>query len=387
MKSKSMTEFKLPFNARLTFTLLSLILMIYIAHMASEIIIPLLFAFLISIMLLPVTHFLEKYRVPRGLAAAIAVLLFIIVVLLIMLLMGTQMQSFIADFPQLEKKLMITITSLQEWVDHKFHIDSNAQINYLQKAALGTLGTATSFISQTFLSLSSLIIFVVFVLLYSFFMLFYRKLLITFLVRLFQDKHRETLLSVLARTRFIIKSYVGGLMIEMVVVAVLNTTVFLILGIKYAILLGVMAAIFNIIPYIGIFTALIISMLVTLTTGTPISALQVGIALFLVHLLDSNVLLPRIVGSKVKINALVTIIGVVLGNMLWGIPGMFLAIPIIAIIKIVCESVDYMNPWAILLGDEQKEKTDKVNQMADQQGQPGVDDLTTPPPTPEQPNK
>ncbi|MBC9929307.1 AI-2E family transporter [Chitinophaga qingshengii] len=379
-----MTEFKLPFNARLTFTLLSLILMIYIAHMASEIIIPLLFAFLISIMLLPVAHFLEKYRVPRGLAAAIAVLLFIVVVLLIMLLMGTQMQSFIADFPELEKKLMVTITSLQDWVDHKFHIDSNAQINYLQKAALGTLGTATSFISQTFLSLSSLIIFVVFVLLYSFFMLFYRKLLITFLVRLFQDKHRETLLSVLARTRFIIKSYVGGLMIEMVVVAILNTTVFLILGIKYAILLGVMAAIFNIIPYIGIFTALIISMLVTLTTGTPISALQVGIALFLVHLLDSNVLLPRIVGSKVKINALVTIIGVVLGNMLWGIPGMFLAIPIIAIIKIVCESVDYMNPWAILLGDEQKEKTEKVNQIADQEGQPGVDDITE---TPEPPKK
>lgn len=378
-----MTEFKLPFNARLTFTLLSLILLVYIAHMASSIIIPLLFAFLISIMLLPVTHFLEKRKFPRGLAAAVAVLLFIIVILLIMLLMGTQMQSFIADFPQLEKKLLDTITSLQEWIDHKFHISSNVQLSYLQKAALGTLGTATSFISQTFLSLSSLIVFIVFVLLYSFFMLFYRKLLVTFLVRLFQEKHRDTLLDVLARTRFIIKSYVGGLMIEMVVVAVLNTAVFLILGIKYAILLGVMAAIFNIIPYIGIFTALIISMLVTLTTGTPISALQVGIALFLIHLLDSNVLLPRIVGSKVKINALVTIVGVVMGNMLWGIPGMFLAIPIIAIIKIVCESVDYMNPWAILLGDEQQEKTEKVNQIADQKGQPGVDDLTANPESPE----
>ncbi|MBC9914717.1 AI-2E family transporter [Chitinophaga varians] len=374
-----MTEFKLPFNARLTFTLLSLILLVYIAHTASAIIIPLLFAFLISIMLLPVTYFLEKRKVPRGLAAAIAVLLFVIVVLLIMLAMGTQMQAFIADFPQLEKKLLDTVTSLQEWIDHKFHISSNAQLSYLQKAALGTLGTATSFISQTFLSLSSLIIFVVFVLLYSFFMLFYRKLLVTFLVRLFQDKHRDTLLDVLARTRFIIKSYVGGLMIEMVVVAVLNTTVFLILGIKYAILLGVMAAIFNIIPYIGIFTALIISMLVTLTTGTPIAALQVGISLFLIHLLDSNVLLPRIVGSKVKINALVTIVGVVMGNMLWGIPGMFLAIPIIAIIKIVCESVDYMNPWAILLGDEQQEKTEKVNQAAEQKGQPDVNDIAETP--------
>ncbi|NSL87047.1 AI-2E family transporter [Chitinophaga solisilvae] len=365
-----MNEFKLPFNARLTFTLLSVILLVYIAHAASEIIIPLLFALLIAIMLLPVTHLLEKWRFPRGIAAAVAVLLFIIVVLLVMLLMGKQMEAFIEDFPQLEKKLLVTVSTLQDWIDSRFHIPSNAQLSYLEKAALGTLGTATSFISQTFLSLSSLVIFVVFVLLYSFFILFYRKLLVTFLVRLFQEKHRDVLLNVIARTRFIIKSYVGGLMIEMVVVAILNTTVFFILGIKYAILLGVMAAIFNIIPYIGIFTALIISMLVTLTTGTPIAALQVGIALFLVHLLDSNVLLPRIVGSKVKINALMTIIGVVMGNMLWGIPGMFLAIPIIAIIKIICESVDYMNPWAILLGEEEKEKIEKVKAIAEENNTP-----------------
>ena len=371
-----MTEFKLPFNARLTFTLLSIILLVYIAHMASEIVIPLLFALLIAIMLLPVVHFLEKIRFPRGLAAGVAVLFFIIIILLIMLLMGKQMQAFISDMPQLEKKLLTTVASLQDWVDEKFHINSNTQLSYIEKAALGTLGTATSFISQTFLSVSSLIIFIVFVLLYTFFMLFYRKLLVTFLVRLFQEKHREVLLNVVARTRYIIKSYVGGLMIEMVVVAALNTIVFLILGIKYAILLGVMAAIFNIIPYIGIFTALIISMLVTLTTGTPVAALQVGIALFLVHLLDSNVLLPRIVGSKVKINALVTIIGVVMGNMLWGIPGMFLAIPIIAIIKIICENVDYMNPWAILLGDEQEEKQEKVDAIADAHGEPGVEEVT-----------
>ncbi|HVI49439.1 MAG TPA: AI-2E family transporter [Chitinophaga sp.] len=354
-----MNEFKLPFNARLTFTLLSIILLIYIGHMASEIIIPLLFALLIAIMLLPVVHALEKIRFPRGLASFIAVLLFVIVILLIMLLMGKQMQSFISDFPDLQRKLTTTIDELQEWVNTKFHINSSTQITYLEKAALGTLGTATSFISQTFLSLSSLMIFIVFVLLYTFFILFYRSRLVSFLVHLFNDRHREKLQIVIERTRYIIKSYVGGLMIEMVVVAILNTVVFLILGIKYAILLGVMAAIFNIIPYIGIFTALIISMLVTLTTGTPIAALQVGIALFLVHLLDSNVLLPRIVGSKVKINALVTIIAVVMGNMLWGIPGMFLAIPVIAIIKIICENVEYMNPWAILLGDEESKHRKK----------------------------
>lgn len=355
-----MNEFKLPFTARLTFTLFSIILIIYIAHVGSGIIVPLMFAMLIAIMLLPVVHRLEKWHIPRGLAAIIGVLLFIIAILLVMLLLGKQMESFISDFPQLQQKLMTVIDSTQDWVNTKFHINSSTQMNYVEKAMMGTLGTATSFISQTFLSVSSLLVFIVFVFLYAFFILFYRRLLVSFLIKMFQEQHREKLLTVIASTRSIIKSYVGGLMIEMVIVAALNTALFLILGIKFAILLGVMAAIFNIIPYVGILTAAVLIILVTLATGTPIQALQAGVALFLVHLLDSNVLFPSIVGSKVKINALITIIGVVLGNMLWGIPGMFLAIPTIAIIKIICQNIEEMQPWAILLGDESKVKVKKV---------------------------
>ena len=62
--------------------------------------------------------------------------------------------------------------------------------------------------------------------------------------------------------------------------------------------------------------------------------------------------LPRVVGSKVKINALVTILGVILGEHLWGIAGMFLAIPIIALLKVVFDSVETLNAWGFILGDE-----------------------------------
>jgi predicted PurR-regulated permease PerM len=356
----AMNEVKLPFSARLTFTLMSIILVIYVAHMGSNIIIPMMFAMLIAIMLLPVVHLLEKWRLPRSLAAVISVLLFVIFILLIILLLGKQMEAFVSDFPQLQQKLTTLISTTQDWINEKFHINSNDQLNYVQKALMGTLGTATTVISQTFLSLSSLLIFIVFVFLYAFFILYYRRLLVKFLVSNFQEEHRAKILNVIGSTRTIIKSYVGGLMIEMVIVAVLNTVLFLILGIKYAILLGVMAAIFNIIPYVGILSAAILIIMVTLATGTPFQAVQAGIALFLVHILDSNVLFPSIVGSKVKINALVTIIGVVLGNMLWGIPGMFLAIPTIAIIKTICENIEQMSPWAILLGDEEKPKKKKL---------------------------
>ncbi|SCC22205.1 Predicted PurR-regulated permease PerM [Chitinophaga costaii] len=361
-----MNEVKLPFNARLTYTLLSLILIVFIAHIGQSIIVPLIFAFLLAVMLLPLSNFLERKGFPRWLAALVSLFVFIFVLMAIISLLGSQMASFISDFPALQKQVMQTASSAQQWVWRHFHIDVVRQTNYLEKAALGTLGSATTFISETFLSISALLIFCVFVMLYSFFLLLYRSLLLTFLVKLIQEQHRDKLLDIVAQTRYIIKSYVSGLMLEMLIVAVLNCVLFTILGIKYGLLLGIMAAIFNLVPYLGIFTAIIISMLITMTTGPMLGAIQVGLALFLVHLVDSNILLPRIVGSKVKINALVTIIGVVLGNMLWGISGMFLAIPIIAIMKIIFEHIDYLSAWALLLGDmPHPRKTDVKTVPAD----------------------
>jgi predicted PurR-regulated permease PerM len=346
-----MNQVKLPFNARLAFTLLSIILIIYIARLGHELIIPLAFAMLVSITLLPMANQLEKWRFSRGMAAFTVIFLFIILLIGVITLLATQMGSFVADFPQLQQQLLHSLNSLQVWVNAKFHIDAARQMDYLEQMAMGTLGGATSFVSSTLLSLSSLLIFIVFVLLYAFFLLLYRSLIITFLIRLFREKHREKLLDVVMQTRYIIKGYLAGLMIEMVVVAIVNCAMFWIFGIKYATLLGIMAALFNLIPYLGIYIATIICMLLTLTNSSLAASIQVGSGLLLVHFLDSNILLPRIMGSKVKINALITILGVVFGNLIWGVPGMFLAIPFIAILKIIFEHIEYMEPWAILMGD------------------------------------
>lgn len=346
-----MNEVKLPFNARLAFTLISLILIIYIARLGNELLVPLAFALLVAIMLVPLATRLEKWHFSRGLAAFTVIFLFIIILLGVLMLLAAQMGAFVADFPQLQQQLLLSLDDLQTWINAKFHINSTTQMDYLEQFAMSTLGSAATFLSRTLFSLSSFLIFIIFVLLYTFFLLFYRTLLVTFLVQLFKEKHRDKLLDVILQTQFIIKGYVSGLMIEMIVVAFVNCALFWILGIKYATLLGIMAAIFNIIPYLGIYVATILCTLITLTNSSLGTSLQVAIGLLVVHFLDSNILLPRIVGAKVKINALVTILGVVTGNLIWGIPGMFLAIPFIAILKIIFEHIEYMRPWALLLGE------------------------------------
>jgi predicted PurR-regulated permease PerM len=156
-----------------------------------------------------------------------------------------------------------------------------------------------------------------------------------------------------------IYSYISGLLIEMAIVGVANCTVFSIMGIKYAILLGIIAAVLNIIPYLGIYTATAMIMLVTFANSSGSSAISVGIALLSVHLIDANILMPRIVGSRVKMNAFITIIAVIVGEYVWGISGMFLFIPITGIFKIISIRVEGMKPWAILIGTEEKEEVPK----------------------------
>jgi predicted PurR-regulated permease PerM len=137
------------------------------------------------------------------------------------------------------------------------------------------------------------------------------------------------------------------------IVAAIAMIIFLLIGIKYVILLALIVGIFNLIPYVGIFTALLISMIVTFSTSDLRHTLFVGGGIVLIHLFDSNILMPRIVGSHVRINPLFVILGVVSGELLWGVTGMFLAIPYLAIAKVIFDRVEGLQPWGILLGEEE----------------------------------
>jgi predicted PurR-regulated permease PerM len=144
-----------------------------------------------------------------------------------------------------------------------------------------------------------------------------------------------------------------GLLIEMGIIAAGNSIGLMLLGVKYAIFFGVMAAVLNLIPYIGMFTATLFTVLVTLTTTDNTSDIIWIIVIFYsIHIVDVNLLMPRIVASRLRINALISILGVVIGGVLTGVSGLFLSIPAIAFLKIVCDEVDELKPWGMLMGDE-----------------------------------
>src|ERR1035437_5029783 len=153
------------------------------------------------------------------------------------------------------------------------------------------------------------------------------------------------------QTKTLIQRYLFGLVIEFVLMSILNSTALLLLGIQYAILLGTIGAVLNVIPYIGGIVAVALPMMVAVATKTTAwYAVYVMIAYYVIQLFDNNFIVPIIVASKVKLNALFSIIVVFIGNALWGISGMFLSIPLLAIVKLFCDNIEPLKPWGFLLG-------------------------------------
>ena len=187
---------------------------------------------------------------------------------------------------------------------------------------------------------------------YIFLILFYQPILLEFIHRFFGKDNQSQVSEIVTQIKTVIQRYLLGLVIEAVMIAALDTAALLILGIEYALLLGILGALLNMIPYIGGLVAVAMPMMVALVTkSSAMYAIYVLIAYYIIQLIDNNYIVPKIVASKVKINALFSIIVVIAGNALWGIPGMFLSIPLLAIVKLICDHIEPLKPWGFLLGD------------------------------------
>nr|WP_294899802.1 AI-2E family transporter [uncultured Pedobacter sp.] len=347
---------KLPFYIKLACILFSILALSYIMIVGKEILSPLIFSCIFSILLLPLASFFElKLKFPRAVAAIVSVILFLAVIISVLYVLGNQLSDLINNWPQFQEQLTASINTIQDWITSTFHINATKQLDLIHGLTKKMLDSGTIIATTTLLSLSSTLLFLVFTFIYTFFFLLYRKLIKNFFLSVFREENEKLVHDIIEQVQFMIRQYIIGIFFQMTIVALVVCLAFGILGVKYAILLGLITGIFNIVPYLGIFTALLISCMITFATSAALgTVLIVAIIIVAMHLIDSNILLPLVVGSKVKINALITILGVVVGELIWGIPGMFLSIPIIAVLKIIFEKVESFNAWAILLGDEEK---------------------------------
>ncbi|WP_461451175.1 AI-2E family transporter [Mucilaginibacter sp.] len=361
MAVKKITQ---PFYEKLAMVLVGLIALGYLVILAKDVFDPLMFGFLFAILLLPVSNFFErKCRLPRSLSSLVSILLLVGFIFGIGYLVGSQISNLADDWPQLKTQISESVVNLQSWVSGAFHINADKQMTYVDNTTKKLLASGTSVLGTTFGAISSLMLFYAFIMIFTFFILFYRRLLFRFIVWVFNEDNKSIVVDIMQNIQSILRQYILGLLLEMGIVAVVACSVFWIIGIKYAVLLGLIVGLFNIIPYIGIFTALLLSSLITFATGSIEHALIVAVSVICIHAIDANLLLPTIVGSKVRLNALITFLGIVFGEMIWGLSGMFLSIPVIAILKIIFDRIESLKPWGFLMGGEYEYKKSAEEDM------------------------
>lgn len=358
-----MTPIKLPFYAKLTIVLIGFYVLFCILYIAQDIVVPIIFSMMIAVLLNPIVNFFVRKKINSIVAIILTLLLTALVTTIIAILLFTQISRLGDSWSMLLDKLAQVIDDSARWIARYFDLSPWKVNKWVINAKSELLNISSADVSQTLFAVGNKIMLLLLVPVYVFLFLFYKKRLIEFIHLVFGKSDQNTISKIITETKTVIQRYLSGLVIEGVIVAILNTAALFALGIEYAILLGVIGALLNVIPYIGGLVAVALPMMVALATkSSGMVAVYVMVVYYIIQLIDNNFIVPLIVSSKVRINALFSIIVLFVGNSLWGISGMFLSIPLLAITKVILENIESLKPWSFLLGGyPSKSKIKKLN--------------------------
>jgi predicted PurR-regulated permease PerM len=339
---------KYPFYLKCTVILFGLVLFVYSIFTIKAVLVPLSFGLMLAILLNPLVNRLQKWKLPRILAISIALLIAIVLLAAMGYFLSTQIASFSDQLPIFKKKCLELLQKLQQEISHRFNLNMRKQNELIDEAEAGM----KPMVGQTLITVAGGLEMLIIIPLFSFLFLFYKTLILNFIYEIFAKENSKEVGIVLNQTKGSVQNYMLGLLLEALIVATLNSIALLILGVEYAILLGFLGALLNILPFIGgIISVLLPLIIATITKDGFGTQLGIIIAYVVIQFFDDHFLVPYVVSSKVKINALISIIVVLLGGAVWGIAGMFLSIPFIGVLKIVFDRIPELKPWGKLLGN------------------------------------
>jgi predicted PurR-regulated permease PerM len=324
--------------------LVTIALLITAVILCRDIVIPVAFAAIFSVVMLPLVKRIER-RTGTTWAVVIVLLGSMVIFGFLGWLLVNQIINLVNDLPNLESKTDQFIDQVSTAVQQNFHISTAEQKKMIQDFLKGV----TAFMGAVLLTTSSTLSTLIQIPIYIFLFLIYREKFKLFFLSFVPNEE----LTWKKDIENVVQGYISGLMLVTLIIAAMNTTGLLILGIDHAIFFGILSGVLTIIPYVGIFIgASLPVMMALITKDSAWYAFGVVMMFTTVQFLEGNFITPRITGSKVSINALAAIIALLIGGKILGIAGMILAVPTIGILKIVLSYSTYLKPFVILLGDD-----------------------------------
>lgn len=344
---------QIPLTVKRSLELLGIVLLAFVIFQLQNIIMPMLMAFVASVALMPIYRFLVRNKIPNSISIFLTILFMTIILALIVFFIYSQLKPLISNFFIIKSNILNHISIISNWLSSRTGISTNLQTQIIKQQTNNFIDSAGSYLNYLVGSIGNIFIFFGLFPVYTFLILYYKGVFKKFLLLWFQQDENKQVGLTLKSIESIIHSYIVGLTIQFTYMTILLGGTLLLFGIKYALLIAVIFAVLNLIPYIGALIGNIIGVLLTLSSSPDLSSvITVLVIITVVQLLDNNILMPFVVGSKIRINALVSIFGLLIGGFLAGIGGMFLALPLMAVLKIVFDHTEQFKKWGILFGDD-----------------------------------
>jgi predicted PurR-regulated permease PerM len=335
-----------------TFMLIGLSLLVFVLHKLDDLLLPLVYAILLSLLLMPLVTKLEKWKWPRMLAIATAILLVVLFIAGLFTFFGSQIISLRGELPLIQSKLVVLFDQQQQMLSKRFHFQPMSHDQVIDSSLSAIQSQSSKYLGSTLNTTLGVLSTITLVPIYIFCFLYYRDHLRQFMFRFVEPDKRTVVLHTVDNIQSVVQGYMSGLFTVIVVVSILNAIGLLALSVKYAIFFAIFASVLAVIPYIGIIVGSIIPALITyVETGSLTHGLAVIGVFMLVQFISDNILSPLITASKVSLNPLTAIIALILGAQLWGTPGMILSVPLSAVIKVVLDANKSTEPWGFLMGD------------------------------------
>ncbi len=327
---------------------------------SRDFLVPIAFAGLLAMLFRPLARKIES-KTNRGIGALVCVLIIIAAIIGMVALLWWQLSDLLSDTSAIERKFGDMVRDFRYWISKNFGISPKKQQEIMEP---GGQSQGTSILASIAAAITGSLVDFLLVLVYIFLFLYFRTHIKKFILMLVPAGERKHTQQVLEEIQKVSQQYLGGMGMMIVGLWIMYGIGFSIVGVENALFFAVLCGLLEIIPFVGNLTGNLITIVMAIGQGGDVN-MVVGILIVyaIVQFIQSYILEPLVVGSEVNINPLFTIMILVLGELVWGIPGMVLSIPLLGIFKIICDHVEPLKPYGFLIGEEKKKSAGLIERM------------------------
>ncbi len=341
----------MPVYARLVLVLFGIVLVVFVMITAKSILVPLLISGMLAVLISPLASLLEKHKIPRIPATLLSLIALLGVLSGLAIFFYNQLLGFSGDLGLLNERMSELIAEVNAFMDRHIEGAVPLSMDSIQNTAFKYLSENMASLGQGIIATATTVTIMFIIPVYIFLFLYYRGFLIEFLMRAFPDAQQPRVKNVIYKVKGVVQNYITGMLLVILILAVLNSIALLSFGLKHALLFAVFAAMLNVIPFLGPFIGSTLPILYALLSRDSLwYPFGIFLCFYFIQLAESNFFTPKIVGGKVSMNPLMTIIALFVGNFIWGLAGMILFIPGMAMLKVVFDEVPGMEAYGFLLG-------------------------------------